>query len=386
MGVAELRVALTVYNANFLGGGNKFTAALATSLSGAGFEVALCAGNKPIPGRCHKEFMEARRIYTASPLKPTRRAKLYSSTLLVSLALKRCIRNFNPDIVINADSPPAAFSLLGKGKTKFIQYVHWPTELQSYRHTMLLELYRAFYWGLHYRSRKRLDAAVCNSKFTHDITRIMWRAEVPADRFHVIYPPADVNKFQSTYVDRKKKICYVGRLDGNKGIDMVIDAFVKVHENHPDVELEIAGALNPGDVYTTAYYPRLRDRLFKLAKREITLKLNPSDDEIINVYKSSRIFANYNPGEHFGICVVESQAAGTVPIVAHGGGQVETVTNGETGFLVKNCEDMAERMELLLNDDLTFKRMSEKAVENAKRFSNESFATKWIDLIEEMTV
>jgi alpha-1,2-mannosyltransferase len=167
---------------------------------------------------------------------------------------------------------------------------------------------------------------------------------------------------------------------------MVIDAFLKVQQNHPEAELEIAGAVNPGDVYTTAYYPRLRDRLFKLAKREITLRLNPSDDEIVNVYKSSRIFANYNPGEHFGICVVESQAAGTVPIVASGGGQIETVANGETGFLVNNCEEMVEKMELLLEDDLTFKRMSEKAMEKAKLFSNESFAAKWVNLIEEITV
>lgn len=380
-----MRVALTVYNANFLGGGNKFTAALLTSLSGQGYDVALCAGNKPIPGRCHKEFMEARRIYTASPLQPTRRAKLYSSTLLVALALRRCMRRFNPDLVINADSPPAAFSLVRKGKIKFIQYVHWPTELQAYRHSMLLELYRAFYWGLHYRSLKRLDAAVCNSKFTHGMARIMWRAELTADRFHVIYPPADVARFQNVYADRKKKICYVGRLDGNKGIDMVIDAFLKVHENHPEVELEIAGAVNAGDVYTTAYYPKLRDRLFKLAKREITLRLNPSDDEIINVYKSSRIFANHNPGEHFGICVVESQAAGAVPIVAYGGGQVETVNDGETGFLVNNRDEMVEKMELLLSDDLTFKRMSKKAIEGANIFSNESFAAKWVNLIEEIT-
>jgi len=83
---------------------------------------------------------------------------------------------------------------------------------------------------------------------------------------------------------------------------------------------------------------------------------------------------------------VESQAAGTVPIVASGGGQMETVANGETGFLVNNCEEMVDKMELLLNDDLTFKRMSEKAMEKAKLFSNESFATKWVNLIEEITI
>ena len=209
---------------------------------------------------------------------------------------------------------------------------------------------------------------------------------MPPDRFHVIYPPADVDKFQSTYVDRKRKVCYVGRLDGNKGIDVVLDAFLKVQENHPDIELEIAGAVNPGDVYTTAYYPKLRDRLFKLAKREITLRLNPSDDEIVNVYKSSRIFANYNPGEHYGICVVESQAAGTIPIVARGGGQIETVADGESGFLVNNSEEMADKMDLLLADDLTFKRMSDKAVERAKLFSTQTFVSRWCDLIDEVTL
>jgi len=53
---------------------------------------------------------------------------------------------------------------------------------------------------------------------------------------------------------------------------------------------------------------------------------------------------NFNPEEHYGIVPIEAMAAGTPPIVADGGGQKETVIHGETGFRVKNEDQMADFM------------------------------------------
>ncbi|MEM2922252.1 MAG: glycosyltransferase family 4 protein, partial [Candidatus Bathyarchaeia archaeon] len=145
-----LKFALTLYDANFLGGGNKLTAELVCMLVRRGHQVALCTANRPEEGRCHDALLNLDPVFTARPLKPTRKAKLYVSSILVATALRRCLRSFNPDVVINADAPPATFGLLSSSRAKLIQYVHWPTELQSYRHSIPLELYRALYWGLHY--------------------------------------------------------------------------------------------------------------------------------------------------------------------------------------------------------------------------------------------
>jgi glycosyltransferase involved in cell wall biosynthesis len=382
--VAILKIALTLYNSNFLGGGNKFTAELLKAFHEKGFKVALCSGNKPIKGKCHNELLEIDEIYTPKLLKPIKKGKIYVSTFLIALAVKKCLKKFKPDIIINADSPPAVFALIKRKNEKFVQYVHWPTELQRYRHSMFLEVYRSIYWGLHYKALKRLDAVVCNSEYTRRITQLLWGKEVPHYKFFTIYPFIDLKHFEKAKVQRELKVCYVGRLDENKGIDMVIDAFIDVKRQVPEVKLEIAGAVNIGDTYTSVYYPKLKARLEKLSDPNISLKVNPSDDEIANVYKSSRCFVNFNPSEHFGICVIEALASGAVPIVAKGGGQEETIIDGKTGFLVKNKEEMQACMKLVLTNEEVFMKMSELAMERAKSFSKEKMIEKWIELLEKL--
>jgi glycosyltransferase involved in cell wall biosynthesis len=191
----------------------------------------------------------------------------------------------------------------------------------------------------------------------------------------------DVEKYLRSDIPKRRKLCYVGRLDPNKGIDMVIDAYRKIKQDVPSLELEIAGALNIGDVYTTAYYPKLMKRLEDLRDEKIKLKVNLKDEEIVEVYKSSMCFANFNPGEHFGICVIEAQAAGTVPVVARGGGQVETVKNGRTGFLVDDSDSMVKRLRQLFTDTNLYNRMSKNARKWSQNFSKNVFKSKWSRII-----
>jgi glycosyltransferase involved in cell wall biosynthesis len=377
-----MKIALTLYNAKFLGGGNKFTAELAKILLQEGYPVALCTADRPQENRSHDALLNIDEIYDAKPFRPTRKAKLYMSSILVALSLKRCIKKFKPDLIINADAPPATFSLISKKDVKFIQYVHWPTELQSYRHSIFLEIYRSIYWGLHYRSLNKLDAVVCNSNFTQNVAKLLWHREIPVEKFHVIYPPVDVNRFKKTNLRRKEKISCIGRLDPNKGIDMVIDAFLKIHQEFPKLTLTVAGAFNEGDVYTTTYYPKLKSRIDSLNNDRISLLVNPSDSKIIQLYNSSRIFANFNPGEHFGICAIESQAAGAIPVIAKGGGQLETVIDGKTGFLVENIDEMISSFRDILSSKHLSKSISSSAKEWVDKFSNKSFENRWKMLFE----
>ncbi|MEM3522509.1 MAG: glycosyltransferase family 4 protein [Candidatus Bathyarchaeia archaeon] len=379
-----MKIALTLYNSNFLGGGNKFTAELLKAFREKGFKVALCSGNKPLKGKCHEELLEIDEIYSSKLFKPMKKGKIYVSTFLIALAIKKCLKKFKPDVIINADSPPAVFTLIKRKNEKFIQYVHWPTELQRYRHSMFLEIYRSIYWGLHYKALKLLDAVVCNSEYTRRITQLLWSKEVSFSKFYTIYPFIDLKRFERAKAQKELKACYVGRLDENKGIDMVIDAFIDVKKEIPEAKLEIAGAVNIGDTYTSVYYPKLKARLEKLSDPSISLKVNLSDDEIAHVYKSSRCFVNFNPSEHFGICVIEALASGAVPVVAKGGGQEETIIDGKTGFLVKNMEEMKTCMKLILTSEDVFMKMSNLAIESSKSFSKEKMIEKWIKLLEKL--
>jgi glycosyltransferase involved in cell wall biosynthesis len=237
----------------------------------------------------------------------------------------------------------------------------------------------------HYLTLRKIHKVICNSKYTQKSAYKRWSHLVPYEKFAVIYPYVDWKEYQHYEPEsRPKRVCHVGRIDKDKGIDLVIDAFLKA--NVKESELVIAGAVLDFSPYKE-YYVKLKEKLIKLGDKRIKLIKNPSDKEIIDIYNSSRCFANFNPLEPFGMTVVESMAAGTPPIVADGGGQQETVLNGTTGFRINAesneiSDQMANYMWLLLTDDHVFNRMSIQARRHATQFDKSEFVKKWIEVLE----
>ena len=376
-----MKVALVIFTAKGFGGGNKFAADLASALNGAGHDVAVCAWDRPEPGRSHEELLDIPSTKWFVPGYKYNLGKLYKITFNLGSAIRRSAEKFKPDIVINTTTEPSVLRAVPPG-IKRISYVHYPTELTAYGHSLKYEIYRSIYWWLHHRAIKTLDAVVCNSNYIKEITYLMWKCSLPDKaKYHAIYPCVDVRRFEGE-MKRERRACYVGRIDRNKGIDMVIDAFLKAGRCVPEVRLDIVGGVK-GSPWAESYYPSLVSRLRVIGDERISLNVDVPSSEIVRVLLTSRCMANYNPEEHFGIVPVEAMAAGTPPIVADGGGQRETVIHGETGYLVHSTDEMAEAMMALLSDDDAFERMSRAGRSRAKDiFSREVFARKWQDLFD----
>jgi alpha-1,3/alpha-1,6-mannosyltransferase len=375
-----MRISLVMFTTNVLGGGNKFTADLASALNDTGHDVAVCAWDRPVPGRCHEEFLDVPPERWFIPGYRRNLGTIYKTTFNLSSALKQCVSRFNPDMVINSTTPSVLRVV--PHPIKKIAYVFNPTELTMYSHSLRLELYRSIYWWIHYKTIGNIDAIVCDSDYIKEITYLLWKCSLPDKaRYHTIYPCVDVHRFMGDE-SREKKVCYVGRIERDKGIDMVLDAYLKVKDILPEVKLEIVGGVK-GSPFATAYYPSLVSRLSRIGFEHISLRTDVPDSEITRTLMTSRCMASYNPGEHFGIVPVEAMAAGTPPIVADGGGQRETVVHGETGYLINSKEEMTDAMISLLSDDGTFKRMSRAGRRRADNvFSREALAKKWNGLFE----
>jgi alpha-1,2-mannosyltransferase len=88
--------------------------------------------------------------------------------------------------------------------------------------------------------------------------------------------------------------------------------------------------------------------------------------------------------EHFGIGVVEYQAAGLISVVHDSGGPREDIVinlngEGETGFRASTEEEFAAAFEDALSLPAKEKvAMRLRARESALRFTEEEFARKWI--------
>jgi len=388
-----MKIAISCQRADFVGGASKMAAVLASSLKKEGFDVACVSLRGPIKGVSFPEFHEIERWYTPRFILPTTLFKGYINTLyyqhyfLLANQLKKCEKEFRPDVVINMLAWGGTY-VLRKINAPKIEYIQtWPFDSQVFHQSTFWARVRAGALCLkdHRLTLRKIHKIICNSKYTEKWSYNLWSHLVPYEKFVVIHPCVDWEKFQHHRPEiRQKRVCYVGRLCKEKGIDLVIDAFLKA--NVKGSELVIAGSVLNFSPYKE-YYLQFKEKMIRLGDERIKLIKNPSDEEIIDIYNSSRCFANFNPLEAFGMCVVESMAAGTPPIVADGGGQRETVVNGVTGFRINPksnnvSEQMANFMRLLLTNDQIFDKMSIQARRHAAQFDKSEFVKKWIEVLE----
>lgn len=369
----DLRISVVVYLPRY-GGASKHAMDIASGLKTKGHDIAIVSWEKP--AEIFEKWTKFEEWFTPAFCFPPK-GKLFQMRFGLQWALNKCIKNFKPNAVIIADAEPVV-GMDVPSKIPVICHVNFPPEMRMFRGTLLHTLYRSFYWWQHYKALQRLDAVTCVSKFILWTTWTAWQWAVSQEKFHVIYPCVDLTWFQKE-LPRQRKIAYVGRIDKRKGIDFVIDAFLRAKKEVPDGNLEIAGAVS-SHIFSDKYYPILKDRIDKT--NGISLKRDVSYQTIVDTLLSSRAFAFYNPFEHFGIVNIEAMAAGTPPIAARGGGNLETVIDGKTGFLVETKDEMADRMVQLLTNNKLFRRMSGACRSRAEKFSEESMINLWERLLQ----
>ncbi len=160
---------------------------------------------------------------------------------------------------------------------------------------------------------RSMDVVITNSR--HVMGRLKRQTGVQAE---VVHPPIETRRFR--WMAQDGYYVSLGRLEPNKRIDRIVKAFLAM----PDKKLVVAS----GGSEEAA--------LRRLAGSAPNIRFTGwLDDLALAEWIGRSIACLYVPwDEDFGMSAVEAMAAGKPVIACDEGGLRETVTDGQTGFLV----------------------------------------------------
>ncbi|WP_167136721.1 glycosyltransferase [Diaminobutyricimonas sp. TR449] len=146
---------------------------------------------------------------------------------------------------------------------------------------------------------------------------------------------------------------FVGRLEGRKGIDVLLDAFAIAHQKNPDLTLNVVGddtiegdgGRTPKEEFLAAGHPSsVYDAVRFLGK--------VTDAQLALAYSNSSFLVAPSRYESFGLIFVEAMSHGLATVGTRIGGIPEIVDHEETGILVDpdNVEQLAEALVRISTD------------------------------------
>lgn len=175
-----------------------------------------------------------------------------------------------------------------------------------------------------------------------------------------------------------KRAIAIGRLEDQKGFDLLIESWKKVYDIHPNWKLDIFGEGSKKDVLQKMISENCLDQVITLKgiTRNVQQELLTSDFYVM----SSRY-------EGLPMVLLESIANG-LPIVSFDcpTGPAEIVENNDCGVLALNgnINDLSEKIIYMIESVDIRKEMSAVAIEKSKKYSIELIMGQWVDLFAEL--
>lgn len=215
----------------------------------------------------------------------------------------------------------------------------------------------------------KADAVICPSKFSEALLK----SKNLKSKTYVISNGIDTYKFKRQNAKKynarfnlsgkTKKILFVGRLDPEKNISVLINAVAYIKKGFNNFEVCIVG-----DGTSKGYLEKLSKKLTVDDKIRFLGKV--SDKDLIRIYNLCDIFVLPSLVELEGMVVLEAMSCGKAVLIADAPNSASRYFVDNNGFLFDpyNENDLAKKAVRLLKDDILLKKMSEQSYRNCKDF------------------
>jgi alpha-1,2-mannosyltransferase len=231
-------------------------------------------------------------------------------------------------------------------------YTHYPTistdmlaalPSDSTVRTRVKRKYWLFFANLYMRCGKYADRVMVNSSWTAAHIRSLWKR----DDVTVVFPPCAVTELLGQLPaegKREKLVLCIAQFRPEKNHQLLIEAFSKFYQatkKHKDAKLVLIGSVRHSEDATRVYDLRIQAREMGVNEQVLFATDAPWKD-VQSWLGRAWVGVNTMWNEHFGIGVVEYQAAGLISVVHNSGGPKEDIVveidGGRTGMLYpSNC-------------------------------------------------
>lgn len=284
-------------------------------------------------------------------------------------SLRKVIKRERPDVIIGVMPDSTFYTYLaafGLGQ-KIISSDHSSFEKNPYSQRHLLPYLLKFYFNAVYD---------CVTVLTSVDKKVV---EKRFKRTEVMPNPLSMQPANAIKVNKQKRILAAGRLNiwNCKGFDILIKAWSKIHEKHPEWTVEIAGEGEEGRKYL--------ESLIRELHLEGRVILSGFHLNIRDFFDDSEIFVLSSRYEGFGMVLIEAMSQGCACIACdYKGRQSEIILDESQGLCVptEDIDALSKAMERIISDEAYRKSIQQNALLRSKDFTADKVANNWLELFK----
>ena len=197
---------------------------------------------------------------------------------------------------------------------------------------------------------------------------------------HTVVIPNSLPQYPAKPADlsvEKKRVIAVGRLDYQKGQDLLLKAWKQVEKQYPNWHLDIYGDGRERETLNT--------QIITLNLKTVTIHSAIAD--IYSEYLKSDFLVCSSRWESFGLVLIEAMSCG-IPVISFNcdNGPRNIIQDGEDGLLARNgdIDDLAAKTIYLIENHEVRQIIGLQAHLHAARFKEESIFVQYVHLYQQL--
>ena len=224
------------------------------------------------------------------------------------------------------------------------------------------------------RAQLTSDLVVTNSSWTQDLVNETY------DRRGIVVPPpvltGDIQR--RPWSERERGFVTVGRVAPDKRTKKCIEIVDGVHEEIREAHLHIVGLESDLEA---EYVAEIRE--MAVSREYVQYEGVVTRERLTELLASHRYGLHGKENEHFGISVAEFVAAGMIPFVAPGGGQVDLLNN-QSALVYDSLSDAVDRIIAVMKGDQNSEVLRDTLPDIEAKYGQERFQREITEQVQQL--